>query len=152
MSNVRTVTSSSSSTAPSATTQRGTERPSGFDTPGEAAGGRNRTTPARPNTTVTTVSVDESVAFPTEDGHVRFADQPEDWAADVRGMPRYRPLNTELDSALRPLGANGGERFFLTFMLSGVLVQQVANRVWNNTIGRFPMAEKWFVFKIGGQW
>jgi hypothetical protein len=37
-------------------------------------------------------------------------------------------------------------------MLSGVLVQQVANRVWNNTIGRFPMAEKWFVFKIGGQW
>lgn len=47
-------------------------------------------------------------------------------------------------------GANGGERFFLTFMLSGVLLQEMANRTWRATFGRF--SKSLFRFKIGGQW
>lgn len=92
-----------SSTSALTPTLRAIERRSGFDTPAATASGTVLRLASQPNTTVTSVPVEESLAFPTQDGHVRYADQPEGWASQIRGMPRYRPLNRDLDPALRPL-------------------------------------------------
>ncbi|KAI0471637.1 hypothetical protein GGR56DRAFT_677527 [Xylariaceae sp. FL0804] len=75
-------------------------------------------------------------------------------ADDRRGVPRYRPINRELDLSQRPWGGSAPETAFVTVMFTGVWIEafarfQTASWLWRNTGGRFN--DTYFRYKIGGE-
>ncbi|CAJ2507694.1 Uu.00g088800.m01.CDS01 [Anthostomella pinea] len=87
---------------------------------------------------------------PLRDREAPEADNPPDWPTDERrGMPRYRPINYELDTAQRPWGANPIGTAFVATMFTGVWIQATASWVWRKTGGRFN--DTYFRYQIGGE-
>jgi hypothetical protein len=71
---------------------------------------------------IATVPVGQSLGIPYE---VDFA-QPANWP-EARGIPRYRPLNTNVDMSDKPMGQNNVEYTFLIFMFTGVATVGVSD-------------------------
>lgn len=66
------------------------------------------------------------VWVPLNDHSAPPAENPEGWLNTYRGVPNYRPINTELDRAARPWGSNGVENCFVFLMLNGVWLTGVS--------------------------
>ncbi|KAK6080152.1 X-Pro dipeptidyl-peptidase C-terminal non-catalytic domain-containing protein [Seiridium cupressi] len=60
------------------------------------------------------------VWVPLTDHSAPPVDNPQGWEDSFRGVPNYRPVNTELDRASRPWGSNAVESGFVFLMLNGV--------------------------------
>ncbi|GAA6037979.1 hypothetical protein JCM8097_009521 [Rhodosporidiobolus ruineniae] len=73
---------------------------------------------------------------------------PEHWPVG-RGVPDFRPLNTNVDAASRPLGASTDQRVFVTLMMSGVWAMGRMHSVWAGTVGR--MCNDLLEYPVGGQ-
>lgn len=74
--------------------------------------GDNNAAPAPPN---------------TDNARPQPVGNPPDWDDDHRGVPPYRPINTELDLEQRPWGSNGFESAFVAIMLHGVMAVAVSS-------------------------
>jgi hypothetical protein len=61
------------------------------------------------------------------------AANPPGWDAEHRGVPPYRPINTQLDLAQRPLGGNPVGDVFVTTMFTGVFINTVSNHTGRGT-------------------
>ncbi|KAI0122968.1 hypothetical protein BJ170DRAFT_698117 [Xylariales sp. AK1849] len=77
------------------------------------------------------------------------ADNPSGWDDAHRGVPNYRPINTQLDRVQRPWGSNGFETGFVFLMLHGVWLTSTTTWVWRQTGGRFN--DTFWRWKIGGE-
>lgn len=65
---------------------------------------------------------------PLTDHNAPPAENPEGWEDSFRGVPNYRPVNTELDRLTRPWGSNGVESAFVFLMLNGVWLTGVSHK------------------------
>ncbi|ROW15910.1 hypothetical protein VPNG_02675 [Cytospora leucostoma] len=68
---------------------------------------------------------DGTVAPPNTDNQPPPASNPPDWAAEHRGVPPYRPINTRLDRSQRPWGINPVASAFIFTMMHGVWLNAV---------------------------
>ncbi|ROV87686.1 hypothetical protein VMCG_10573 [Cytospora schulzeri] len=67
----------------------------------------------------------ETAVPPNTDGPSPPASNPASWPADHRGVPPYRPVNTNLDRSQRPWGGNPVGDAFVFVMLNGVWLNAV---------------------------
>ncbi|KUI56752.1 hypothetical protein VP1G_04062 [Cytospora mali] len=70
----------------------------------------------------------ETVAPPNADNRPPPATNPSDWPTEHRGVPPYRPINTELDRSQRPWGGSLAIDVFLVTMLHGVCLNATYRR------------------------
>ncbi|KAM0813755.1 hypothetical protein AB5N19_13754 [Seiridium cardinale] len=89
------------------------------------------------------------VWVPLTDHSAPPVDNPEGWEDSFRGVPNYRPVNTELDRASRPWGSNAVESGFVFLMLNGVWLTGATNWLWRRTGGRFNTT--FWRWKVGGE-
>ncbi|KAI1849468.1 hypothetical protein JX265_012717 [Neoarthrinium moseri] len=89
------------------------------------------------------------VWVPLTDHQPPPVDNPVGWDNAHRGVPNYRPVNTQLDFAQRPYGSNGVETGFVFLMLNGVWLTGTANWLWRSTAGK--VTNTVWRWKVGGE-
>lgn len=67
----------------------------------------------------------ETAAPPNSDNRPPPASNPPDWPSEYRGIPPYRPINTELDRSQRPWAGSPAGQVFVFAMLNGVWLNAV---------------------------
>ncbi|KAF6845344.1 hypothetical protein CMUS01_00115 [Colletotrichum musicola] len=96
-----------------------------------------------------TGGVEEAYARPSRDAPRPTVENPPDWYDQHRQVPPHRPVNRNLDLAVRPWGSNGVESGFVFVMLNGCWLQGISNWLWRNTGGK--LNESYWRFKVGGE-
>ncbi|ORY71828.1 uncharacterized protein BCR38DRAFT_418166 [Pseudomassariella vexata] len=86
---------------------------------------------------------------PLSDHEVPALENPPNWDAEHRGVPNYRPVNTQLDRSQRPWGSNAIETGFVFSMLHGVWLTSMVSWTWRQTGGRFN--DTYWRWKVGGE-
>ncbi|RAH84252.1 hypothetical protein BO86DRAFT_397118 [Aspergillus japonicus CBS 114.51] len=75
---------------------------------------------------------------------------PPHWPSHYRRVPRYRPVNRNLDPAERPNGSNAAEYIFVNVMLNGVRLNSLFVTSYEKTLGKlYPGLTR---YEIGGEW
>ncbi|KAK6834883.1 hypothetical protein PG990_000306 [Apiospora arundinis] len=77
-------------------------------------------------------------------------ENPADWDTEHRGVPRYRPINYNLNREVRPWGSNPIETAFVLHMFHGVWLTAFTRWAWSKTAGRFN--NTYFRWKVGGEY